>query len=110
MLTDCYETWLTVVTQRRQCFPQFELLFSLKVKYQLTFQSSLFIFLADNRQKHRVSFEKCGPNTIQTYAVMSCYCCVVMSHRVSQGGIESNIFFCVQIFPTRSLDFLLNWS
>ena len=83
----CYfpfaETWLTVVTRRRQCFPQFELSFSLKVKYQFTFQSSLFIFLADNRQKHRVSLEKCSPNS-QTYALMSRYLrCVIMSHRVS---------------------------
>ena len=57
------ETRLTVVTRRRQCFPQFELSFSLKVKYQFTFQSSPVIFLADNRQKHRVSLEKCSPNT-----------------------------------------------
>ena len=86
------ETWLTVVTWRRQCFPQFELSFSLKVKYQFTFQSSLFIFLVDNRQKHRVSLKKCTPNT-QTYALMSRYLrCVIMSHRVSRGGIESNCF------------------
>ena len=86
------ETWLTVVTRRRQCFPQFELSFSLRFKYQFTFQSSLFIFSADNRQKHRVSLEKCSPNT-QTYALMSRYLrCVIMSHRVSRGGIESNCF------------------
>ena len=87
-----HEVWLTVVTRRRQWFPQFELSFSLKVKYQFTFQSSLFIFLANNRQKHGVSLEKCSPNT-QTNALMSRYLrCVIVSHRVSQGGIESNWF------------------
>ena len=90
----CYfpfsETWLTVVTRRRQCSSQFQLSFSLKVKYQFTFQSSLFIFLADNGQKHRVSLEKCSPNT-QTYAPMPRYL-RCMSHRVSRGGIESNCF------------------
>ena len=80
------------LTRRKQCFPQFELSFSLRVKYQFTFQSSLFIFSADNRQKHRVSLEKCSRNT-QTYALMSRYLrCVIMSHRVSRGGIESNCF------------------
>ena len=92
----CYfpfaETWLTVVTRRKQRFPQFELSFSLRVKYQFTFQSSLFILSPDNRQQHRVSLEKCSPNT-QTYALMSRYLrCVIMSHRVSRGGIESNCF------------------
>ena len=98
VITDliCYfpfaETWLTVVTRRKQCFPQFELSFYLRVKYQFTFQSSLFIFSADNRHKHRVSLEKCSRNT-QTYARMSRYLsCVIMSHRVSRGGIESNCF------------------
>ena len=92
----CYfpfaETWLTVVTRRRRSFPQFELSFSLKVKYQFTFQSSLFIFLADNRQKHRIPLEKCSPST-QTYALMSRFLrSVIMSHRVSPGGIKSNCF------------------
>ena len=85
---------LTVVTRRKRCFPQFELSFSLKVKCQFTFQSSLSIFSADNRQKHRVSLKKCSSNT-QTYALMSRYlCCVIMSHRVSWGGIESNTVVC----------------
>ena len=79
-----------VVTRRKQCFPQFELSFSLRVKYQFTFQSSLFIFSADNTQKHRVSLEKCCRNT---HALMSRYLrCVIMSHKVSRGGIESNCF------------------
>ena len=78
----CYvpfaETWLTVVPRRRQCSPQFELSFSLKVKYQFTFQSSLFIFLANNRQKHRVCLKKCSPNTDMhschaIYVALSCH-------------------------------------
>ena len=110
----CYvpfaETWLTVVPRRRQCSPQFELSFSLKVKYQFTFQSSLFIFLADNRQKHRVSLNKCIANT-QTYALMSLYLrSVIMSHRVSLGGIESNCFRVHLRCCYAVLSFLLNWS
>ena len=92
LLSVCRNVVITVVTRRKQCFPQFELSFSLRFKYQFTFQSSLFIFSADNRQKQRVSLEKCSQNT-QTYALMSRYLrCVIMSHRVSRGGIESNCF------------------
>ena len=91
-------------------FPQFELSFSLKVKYQFAFKSSLFIFLADNRQKHRVSLEKCSPNT-QTFALMSRYLrCVIMSHRVSRGGIEGNCFRVHLQCCYAVLRFLLNWS
>ena len=109
----CYfpfaETWLTVVTRRRQCFPPFELSFSLKVKYQFTFQSSFFIFLADNRQKHTVSLEKYSPNT-QTDTVMSRYLrCVIISHRVSLGGIESNCF-PVHLQCCYAVLSWLNWS
>ena len=94
MLLSVCRNVVNLVTRRKQCFPQFELSFSLRVKYQFTFQSSLFIFLADNRQKQKVSLEKCSSNT-QTYALMSCYlCCVIMSHRVSWGGIESNTVVC----------------
>ena len=85
------ETWLTVVTRRGQCFPLFELSFSLKVKYHFTFQSSpVIFFIADNRQKHRISLEKCGPRHMRScHAILRC---VIMSLRVSRGGIESNSF------------------
>ena len=77
--------------RRKQCFPQFELSFSLKVKDQFMFQSSSFIFLADNRQKQDFAWEYI-PNT-QTYALTSRYLrCVIKSHGVSRGGIESNRF------------------
>ena len=113
----CYypfaETWLTVVTRRRQCFPQFELSFSLKVKYQFTFQSSLFIFLAHNRQKHRVSLEKYSPNT--TYRHMrSCHAiyvalsCHTGCREVGLKGIffsSTNISYAVLRFLWINLHF-----
>ena len=104
--------WLTVVTRRKQCFPQFELSFSLRVKYQFTFQSSLFILSADNTQKHRVSLEKCSQNT-QTYALMSrSLRWVIMSHRVSRGRIESNCFRvhlqCLQRCPYFFIELAMN--
>ena len=81
---------------------------SLRVKYPFTFQSSLFIISADNRQKHGVLLEKCSPNT-QTHALMSHYLrCVIMSHRVSRGGIESNCFR-VHLQCLLRCPFLLNW-
>ena len=57
LLFVCRNVVITVVTRRTQCFPQFELPIPLKVKDQFMFQSSPLIFLADNRQKHRVSLE-----------------------------------------------------
>ena len=53
-----------------------------------------FHFLCRQYTKYRVSLEKCSRNT-QTYALMSRYLrCVIMSHRVSWGGIESNTVVC----------------
>ena len=73
-----------VVTRRKQCFPQFEPSFSLRVKYQFTFQSPLIIFPAHNRQKHRVSHAKCSPSPgamVQIHRHMrSCHAiCVALS-------------------------------
>ena len=56
------------------------------------FKALLSFSLPTIDKKHRVSLKKCSPNR-QTYALMSRYLrCVIMSHRVSRGGIESNCF------------------
>ena len=87
-----------VVTRRKQCFPQFELSFSLRVKYQFTFQRPL-IFTADNRQKHRVCLEKCSPSPgagVQTQRHMRlCHAiCVALSchTRCHEVGLKVIVF------------------
>ena len=105
-----------VVTRRKQCFPQFKPSFSLRVKYQFTFQSPLIIFPAHNRQKHRVSLAKCSPSPgamVQIYRHMrSCHAiCVALSCHTGchEVGLKVIVFVYTCNVCYAVLSFLLNW-
>ena len=111
MLLSVCETWLTVVTRRKQCFSQFELSFSLRVKYQFTFQSSLFINFSLPTIDKNTGFHL--RNAVQIHRRMRlCHSiCVALSCHTGchEVGLKVIVFVYTCNVCYTVLSFLLNW-